>query len=151
MGLFSNLFGKDNSARGVVEGTLSGIGQAATGIRSAITGELPPETRAELEKVAQEIERSVLTAQAEINKTEAEHPNLFVAGWRPGLAWTFVFVIALHYLFRPLLLWASLLWLNDPLELPAFDVSEIWPVLLGLLGLGGYRTVEKFGRVQDRH
>jgi hypothetical protein len=33
------------------------------------------------------------------------------------------------------------------IELPTLDMSEMMPVLMGLLGLGGLRTVEKLKRV----
>ena len=36
-------------------------------------------------------------AQVEINKIEASHRSIFVAGWRPFLGWSLSFAMAWHY------------------------------------------------------
>jgi len=44
--------------------------------------------------------------QIEINKTEAAHKNMFVAGWRPFVGWTCGIALAWHFVVS---LWLSLL------------------------------------------
>ena len=42
----------------------------------------------ELERAEQSGELQLLLGQIEINKQEAAHKSLFVAGWRPAVGWT---------------------------------------------------------------
>ena len=35
-----------------------------------------------------ELHVQLMLAQLEVNKAEAEHPKVFVAGWRPFIGWT---------------------------------------------------------------
>ena len=43
-------------------------------------------------------------AQVEINKIEAGHRSVFVAGWRPFLGWSLSFAMAWHYVLAPLII-----------------------------------------------
>ena len=45
------------------------------------------------EKHAQELAKG----QLEINKTEAQHRSIFVAGWRPFVGWTCGVALAWHF------------------------------------------------------
>ena len=56
------------------------------------------------EKHAQELAKG----QLEINKTEAQHRNIFVAGWRPFVGWTCGVALAWHFVWH-LLLYSFLL------------------------------------------
>ena len=86
-------------------------------------------------------------AQVEINKIEASHRSIFVAGWRPFLGWSLSFAMAWHYVLAPLILFiAGFLGYQLP-QLPAFDMASLMTVLMGMLGLGGLRTVEKINGV----
>ena len=81
--------------------------------------------------------------QIEINKAEAQHRSIFVAGWRPFLGWCLSFAMAWHFVLAPVTkLICSYLGIEIP-ELPTFDMDSLMTVLLGMLGLGGLRTVEK--------
>jgi len=148
MGFLANLFSGGRAAE-VVTATAEGVGGLAKDIRTAITG-IDPDHAAELEKLALEADRLAMQAQADINKAEAGHSSLFVAGWRPALGWLFGMVLGLHYLVRPIADWI-LRAAGSTVELPQFDLSAIWPVLIGMLGLGLYRTVEKAQGVQGHH
>lgn len=79
--------------------------------------------------------------QLEINKIEAANSSLFVSGGRPALMWLIVLILATNYLVVPMLAWlAPLTHLPPPGRL---DIGELYPVLLGMLGLGGMRSYEK--------
>ncbi len=80
--------------------------------------------------------------QADINKTEASSNNLFVAGWRPFIGWVCGVAFAYHFIIQPVLAFAIV---NNggKVELPAFDMQTLSTVLMGMLGLGGLRTIEK--------
>lgn len=81
--------------------------------------------------------------QIEINKAEASHRSVFVAGWRPFLGWCLSFAMAWHFVLAPVTMFVcSYMGVEIP-ELPTFDMDSLMTVLLGMLGLGGLRTVEK--------
>ena len=80
--------------------------------------------------------------QADINKEEAASANLFVSGWRPFIGWVCGIAFAYHFILQPILAFAIA---NNggKVELPAFDMQTLSTVLMGMLGLGGLRTLEK--------
>ena len=80
--------------------------------------------------------------QADINKNEATHRTLFVAGWRPFIGWVCGIAFAYHFIVQPILAFAII---NNggTVTLPAFDIDALFTVLMGMLGLGGLRTIEK--------
>lgn len=97
------------------------------------------------ELAALQAETDLARGQVAINQVEAASTRLFVAGWRPFVGWVCGFTVAFKYVAGPLL--AMLLQaVGHPVELPQLDADELWPVLLGMLGLGGLRTVEKVKR-----
>ena len=80
--------------------------------------------------------------QTEINRVEAASTNWWVAGWRPGCGWVCVSGLAVQFLIAPLCTWIATL-AGHPLAFPPLDTGTLLTLLLGLLGLGGMRTVEK--------
>jgi hypothetical protein len=74
--------------------------------------------------------------QMDINKQEAAHKNLFVSGWRPGLGWVCVLALGNNYIVVP--------YFVDAVTL---DSSQLMPLIMGMLGLAGARTVEKVNNV----
>ncbi len=87
-------------------------------------------------------------AQIEVNKQEAAHKSLFVAGWRPFIGWTCGIALAWHFIFSPVtMFFCSYLGIALP-PLPVFDMTSLLTVLGGILGLGGFRTFEKVKGVQ---
>jgi hypothetical protein len=82
-------------------------------------------------------------AQADVNKQEAQHRNIWVAGWRPFIGWVCGVALAWHFVLAPVVLFVAA-WADVQLPtLPAFDMDSLMTVLLGMLGLGGLRTFEK--------
>ena len=81
-------------------------------------------------------------AQLEINKVEAAHRNVFVAGWRPFTGWVCASALAYHFILEPIIVFGLALY-NIQLTLPQFDMGSLLTVLMGMLGLGGLRTFEK--------
>jgi len=81
--------------------------------------------------------------QIEILKAEAAHRSIFVAGWRPFLGWGLAFAMIWHFVLAPMSMFVcSCAGIEIPM-LPVFDMDSLMTVLLGMLGLGGLRTVEK--------
>ena len=82
-------------------------------------------------------------AQTEVNRAEAQHRNIWVAGWRPFIGWVCGAALAWHFVLAPVVLFVAS-WLDVFLPpLPAFDMDSLMTVLLGMLGLGGLRSYEK--------
>lgn len=96
----------------------------------------------ELFKLQQSGELAVITGQMEINKAEAANPSVFVAGWRPFIGWVCGTACAWNWIGLPIAK-ALAVYHQVPFALSPADLSEMMPVLIGLLGLGGLRTVEK--------
>ena len=84
----------------------------------------------------------IAKAQIEVNKTEAGNKNLFVAGWRPAVGWVCCLGMAGNFLVIPLANFTLAL-SGSSVVVPLIDLSTMMPVLMGMLGLGALRTVEK--------
>ena len=98
--------------------------------------------QAELLKASQDQDFQLSLGQIEINKVEAASQNWFVAGWRPAVGWISVAGLAYNFLLYPLLVWAAAS--THALFTPPPLVSDnLMELVLGMLGLGGLRTVEK--------
>ena len=122
----------------IIKDTASAVGGLAKDIKQVITGEADPDKLAEIAEKATAL-------QNQINIAEAGHKSLFVAGWRPFIGWICGLAIAYHFLIQPLVTGIF------SVELPSISLTELWPVIVGMLGLGAYRTYEKRVGVQDKH
>lgn len=80
--------------------------------------------------------------QLAINQQEAAHKSIFVSGWRPFIGW----ICGLGLFYNVLLSPIMAVWFTMPNVNPA----DLYPVLLGMLGLGGLRTAEKFKNVDSK-
>lgn len=80
--------------------------------------------------------------QTDTNKVEAASANLFVAGWRPFVGWTCGGALAYHFIIQPLLAFTFSA-LGHPIILPDFDMTDLNTILMGMLGLGSMRSLEK--------
>ena len=103
----------------------------------------------ELIKLQQSGELASMTAQTDINKAEANNPSLFVSGWRPFVGWVCGSAFALHYLVIPIANFVLIATGHKEVVL-SFDMQTLLTLLMGLLGLGGYRTYEKVQGVASK-
>lgn len=85
-------------------------------------------------------------AQIAVNQEEAKSDSVFVSGWRPAIGWICGAACAWNWVGLPLAKVLAIA-LGHPLALSPADLSEMLPVLMGMLGLGGLRTVEKINGV----
>jgi hypothetical protein len=88
----------------------------------------------------------IAAMQLEVNKQEASHKSLFVAGWRPFVGWTCGFALCYHFILAPLLAFAFSFYYPN-VSLPEFDFTQLSTILMGMLGLGSLRTFEKIKNV----
>jgi hypothetical protein len=96
----------------------------------------------EIATMAEKQAHEQVMAQIEVNKTEAAHNSLYVAGWRPFIGWSCGIAMAFNYIGIPLIETVCVLY-GTPLAIDPLDLEVMMPVLLGMLGLGGMRTYEK--------
>ena len=118
-----------------------------------IVGRFLPEDKEKRAAAEREIEKQLAThlakidiAQLEISKQEAAHRSIFVAGWRPFIGWSCGFAMCYAYIIQPITVFI-LAQTGNLVDLPTLDLSEMMPVLLGMLGLGGLRSFEKYKKV----
>lgn len=103
-----------------------------------------------LEELRQSGDLSIISGQNKINEIEAANPNLFVAGWRPFIGWICGAALAFQLVVAPMIMWGYDL-AGHPVTLPVMQTELLTTLLVGMLGLGGMRTVEKLQGVQDKH
>lgn len=131
MGLLSGLVG--GGAASVIDSVSEAVGRFV---------ETPDEKNAhELQMRAMDLE--IVAKQIEVNQTEAAHRSLWVAGWRPAVGWTCAAALAWTFIVQPLLVYLLAVLSPETDPPPGVDLAGLYPVLLGMLGLGGLRTVEK--------
>ena len=99
--------------------------------------------RAQAAIVMEKLQQQPDILQAELNKLEAQNPNVFVSGWRPFIGWTCGLGLFFHFLISPIVEWITILF-GMTVSAPKFDVSTLMTLVLSLLGLGGMRTYERF-------
>ena len=97
----------------------------------------------EIATMAERHAQEQVLAQLEVNKAEAAHRSMWVAGWRPFVGWTCGAAMAWHFILLPVTLFVTSFTGFEVPQLPAFDMDSLMTVLLGMLGLGGLRTFEK--------
>jgi len=124
-----------------------GVVSAAEGVANIIDRfvETEDEKRAaELIKAKMMMKPSL--AQVELNKIEAQHRSVFVAGWRPFIGWVCGCALAWHFIGYDLLRWLQAVFWPDAPAVPELSgTGQLISIVLSLLGLGAFRTVEKFG------
>ena len=89
----------------------------------------------EISTMAEKHAQQIALAQIEVNKAEAKG-NWFQSSWRPATAWVCVLGFTVNFLISPIAHAFGI-------EVPQADTSVMLPVLMGMLGLGGLRTMER--------
>lgn len=128
-----------------------GIGSIIEGV-GKIADDLITSDEERLKLALQEkaMETELIKGQLEINKAEAQHKSVFVAGWRPAIGWVGAIALAYQFILHPLLTWVwawqQIEGTPDPLKAEA-----LWVIVSGMLGVAGMRSFDKFkGTQTDR-
>jgi len=100
----------------------------------------------ELSTMAERHAQELAKGQLEVNKVEAASKSLFVAGWRPFIGWVCGLGFLSNFILIPMANFGLAL-AKIAVIVPMIDTAQMMPVLLGMLGLGGMRTVEKLNKV----
>ena len=125
MGLFGTLFKPKGDT---IKGTLSGVGELAKNLRTAITGDIPAELRADLLGKVLDIINGISQIQSNIIIAEVQGASWLQRNWRPITMMTFLVLVCL----------------DSFGVLPFRLAKEAWTLLS--IGLGGYvvgRSAEK--------
>ncbi len=107
--------------------------------------------KAEMELQLVQAANAAAMAQVEVNKIEAGHSSVFVAGWRPAIGWVCAGAMALYYI--PMALVGTGLWAWACIQAgaivprPEMGIVEIIGLVTSLLGMGTIRTTEKLNGV----
>jgi len=99
------------------------------------------EAQMELLKMSQQQDFQLIVEQIKVNAAEAVNPNPWVSGWRPGAGWCCVVGLVYTFLLQPLLEWGSSIQGYPPP--PAIDTEYLIYLLGAMLGIGGFRSLEK--------
>lgn len=119
---------------------ITGIGAVADFATSVVNKIWPDKSEQEKQQIAAAV--MVVQGQIDTNKEEAKSDSVFVAGWRPFIGWVCGSACAWNWIGLPIAK-AAIVLSGSRLDIAPADLSEMLPVLMGMLGLGALRTVEK--------
>jgi hypothetical protein len=128
--------------------SITGLGEVAD-LAGTIVNKIWPDA-SQAQKDALAFQLAQMQAQTDTNKAEAGNGSVFVAGWRPFIGWVCGSAFAWTFVLGPMVSYAAKL-AGITVQLPVLDLSELTPVLLGMLGLGAMRTVEKVNGIKAGH
>lgn len=95
------------------------------------------------ELAALDADMRLAMGQLEVNKVEAESNDKVKSYWRPATGWVCVFGLAYQFLLQPLLPWVVTVFGVAVPPLPPIDGETLTGLLFALLGIGGFRSLEK--------
>tara|TARA_B100001029_G_C15059215_1_gene456927 strand:- start:42 stop:443 length:402 start_codon:yes stop_codon:yes gene_type:complete len=124
------------------------ITSSVIGIADKVLGKFVADKNLKM-KLEHELKTQLQTAnlsQISINKIEAGHKSLFVAGWRPSVGWVCSIAMAYHFILAPMIEFAVNI-AGIQVTLPEFDFSQLSTILMAMLGMAGLRTYEKQKKV----
>lgn len=98
--------------------------------------------KADMEAALVKAANEAAMAQVEVNKIEAAHSSVFVAGWRPAIGWVCAAALAWAFIVAPVATWGMAV-AGVKETLPAIGTDNLFELVLAMLGLGGLRTFEK--------
>ena len=114
---------------------------AVTDLATEVIGKIwPDKSAAEAAQLAAAV--ALVQGQLEINKAEAASSSPFTSGWRPFIGWVCGVACGWNWLGLPVATFVMAA-AGRPITLAPADLSQMWPLLMGMLGLGALRTVEK--------
>ena len=100
------------------------------------------EEKLQAQAVLEKLKQHPAELQVALNKIEAAHRSVFVAGWRPAVGWICAAGVGWAYLGHPLFLWAAALF-SPGLDPPAIETDGLFELVLAMLGMAGLRSFEK--------
>lgn len=80
--------------------------------------------------------------QLAVNAAEASSGSVFTSGWRPFIGWICGAGLGFQFIVSPLATFTAGLF-GKVIVFPPLDMGTLLTLLLGMLGLGSMRTIEK--------
>jgi hypothetical protein len=99
----------------------------------------------ELAKLEQSGDLAAMAMQVEVNKLDAVSADRFQSRARPFIMWVCGGALAIQLVVGPLIAYGSAI-AGHPVQPPVMETELLTTLLIGMLGLGGMRTVEKLNR-----
>ena len=96
----------------------------------------------ELATMADKHAQALALAQIKVNQEEAKG-NWFQSSWRPLIGWICGLSLAINYLISPICAGFGIL-------IPQADMAVMMPLLLGMLGIAGMRSVDKAFKTETK-
>ena len=124
---------------------LTGLGSVAD-LAKDVIGRIWP-NKTEQEKAELQAAMLVVQGQLQVNTEQAKNPSIFVSGARPFIMWVCGMACAWNWIGLPMAKALLPLFADVTITVAPADLTEMLPVLMGMLGLGGYRTIEKLNGV----
>jgi hypothetical protein len=121
-------------------GSKSPIQAVFDGIDSLVTSD---EERAAADLLKMKVMQEPGKLQVELNKIEASHRSVFVAGWRPFIGWICGFGLGYVWVVRPLIMDIVTMVGSEAPTWAPMNTDNMIDLVIALLGLGGLRTYEK--------
>ena len=130
---------------------LSGLFEIGKGIINRIFPDPAQAAAAQLEllKMQQNGDLAQLAADTDLAKLQIQTNiaeaagNWFTAGWRPCIGWVCGAGLAYAALIEPFARFIAKVWFGYTGEFPVIDTTLTMQILMGMLGLGAMRSVEK--------
>lgn len=94
------------------------------------------------ELAALEASTRLLSGQLEVNKAEASSGNAFASSWRPLIGYVCGASLAYNFIFYPMLMWIAAAYVPE-MKVPPLLENNLMELVVGMLGLAGFRTFEK--------
>lgn len=126
---------------------ITGLGAMSDLAGTVINKIWPDKSEAEKQQLVAAV--TLVQGQLAVNAEEAKNPSIFVSGWRPFIGWVCGSACAWNWVGLPIAK-AGLMLAGISLTISPADLSEMLPVLMGMLGLGALRTYEKVREVAAR-
>ena len=96
----------------------------------------------EISTMAEKHAQELALAQIKLN-TEAAKGNWFQSSWRPLCGWICALSLGINFMVAPICA-------GFGITVPQADMSIMMPLLLGMLGIGGLRSLDKIKKVDTK-
>jgi hypothetical protein len=93
-------------------------------------------------------EVQLMLGQIQINQIEAASSDRFVAGWRPYIGWICGTAFGYQFIVEPIMRFIAQVCFGYLGQFPVLKLEELTTILIGILGLGAYRSAEKIQQIR---
>lgn len=84
-----------------------------------------------------------MMGQIEVNKQEAAHASIFVAGWRPAIGWISAAGIGYTFVLAPFIEFVARAVFSYHGVMPLPDTGQLMALVTAMLGVGAMRSYDK--------